>query len=164
MESRESLEYLRLLNPAFSGLLVLRGAAGYAKETEKNFPFIYSYLILPFVLHAETRERIPGTIITKLATWSERNADLVAGFAKRARELAPATRDGIFLLSSAGALTFGDAGALNVQLKESSSSKFLNDVGLAEAGECAKKATFVGRWLATSGTVPTVLSSLGVLP
>jgi hypothetical protein len=157
-----ALKIVVLLNPAFCGCLVLRAAQGYIKESSSGLPFIYAYLILPFVLHPETRERLPHSIVTKLSSWAERNSELVTSFPRRTADLGPATRDGLLLVSTTGMATIGEAGKVESKLTERELSKFEKGAGSTEVAECFKKASFVGRWLATSGTVPTVLTTLGV--
>jgi hypothetical protein len=157
-----SLEGRRLLNPAFTGIVLLRAAQGYSKESEADFPFIYSYLVLPLVLHPETRERLPQSIVTKLLAWTERNGDLVAQLPRRVTELANATRQGLFAVSTTGLATLGASGQIKPVLSQKTQSAFERLLGSAEVIDCLKKANFVGRWLATAGTAPTVLTALGV--
>src|SRR4051812_392663 len=107
-----SLEGRRLLNPAFAGILLLRTAQGFIKEAKSDFLFVYLYLVLPLVLHPETRERLPHTIVTKLVTWAERNGDLVAMLPRRVSELTEATREGIFAVSTNGLATLEGAGQI----------------------------------------------------
>ena len=78
-----SLEERRLLNPAYCGLLVAAAAVGHEREVHRGLPYIYAYLVLPLVLHPETRERLPNSVATKLVTWTERNSELVAGIPRR---------------------------------------------------------------------------------
>jgi hypothetical protein len=157
-----SLEERRLLNPAFGGALVIRATLGYAKEGTSGLPYVYTYLILPLLLHPETRDRLPSTIVTKLVTWSERNGDVVAAIPQRVKELAPATRESLFLASTAGLISLGDTGEIHPVLAEGELARFERTSGSSEVTICMRKANFIGRWLATSGTVPTVLTALGV--
>jgi hypothetical protein len=162
MAPQVSIEDRRLLNPAFVGALIARSAQGFRKEASAGLPFVYSFLVLPLVLHPETRERLPHAIVTKLLSWTERNGDLVALVPRRVAELAPATRDGLFVMSTSGLVTLGTAGKIEPALGEKVILNFEKESGSSEVSECIKKANFIGRWFATSGTVPTVLTSLGV--
>jgi len=159
-----SLEDRRLLNPAFSGLVVLRSSITYYKETTKGLPFIYAFLVLPLVLHAETRERIPHSIATALTTWTERNSDLVAGFGRHAKELGPATREGLIYLAASKVVNFDEDGALNPLLQDRVIKRQMAEIDPSEAAECINRAAFIGRWLSSAGTIPTVLTALGVRP
>jgi len=162
MDQMSSLEGRRLLNPAFTGILLLRAAQGFAKEAKSDLPFVFSYLVLPLVLHPETRERLPQTIVTKLVTWAERNGELVAMLPRRTSELAEATRDGMFAVSTNGLAILGPTGQIKPVIDAKTQAAFDKQIGSAEVIECLKKALFVGRWLATAGSAPTVLTALGV--
>jgi hypothetical protein len=160
--SEATLEERRVLNPAFSGALIARAAMGYSGEASEGLPFIYAYLILPFVLHEETRLRLPNAIVTRLITWTERNADLVAYFPRRLNDLSPATREGLLLITTTDVASVGTRGCIIVNAASRVLTKLEKTTKSNEVADCMKRAHFVGRWLATSGTIPTVLSSLGV--
>ncbi len=157
-----SLENRRLLNPAFAGGLVIRASHGYRREARIGLPYIYAYLVLPLVLHPETRERLPSAVVTRLPTWAERNGDLPPLITKHAGDLASATRDGIFLVTSTGLAGLDDGGRIVPELSERALLNFENASPSAEVRACFHKAYFVGRWLATSGTAATVMTVLGV--
>jgi ABC-3C biological conflict system middle component len=157
-----TLEERRLLNPAFGAVLVARAAYGFMKEATSGLPFVYAYLLLPLLLHPETRGRLPISVVTKLVSWTERNGDLVAPVPHRVRELATVTRDSVFLASTAGIIALGTAAEIQAILTEKELLKFERASASVEIGECMRKAYFIGRWLATSGTVPTVMTALGV--
>ena len=157
-----SLEERRLLNPAFGGVLLVRTAYGYVKEASSGLPFVYAYLVLPLLLSPETRERLPQTVVTKLVSWTERNSDVVAPIPNRVRELSSATRDALFLISSAGVIALGRVAGIQPTLPEREIIRFERASGSQEVRECIHKAYFLGRWLATAGTIPTVMTALGV--
>jgi hypothetical protein len=157
-----SLESRRLLNPGFTGALLVRAAHGFKKEAGTALPFIYAHLVLPLVLHPETRERLPNSVVTKLLTWTERNGDVIAPLPNRIVELAHATREAVFLITTTGMANLGDAGEIDPALAEKALASFAKSSGSNEVLECFNKANFVGRWLGTSGTIPTVLTVLGV--
>jgi hypothetical protein len=162
MSAPVSIEDRRLLNPAFSGILLIRASQGFWKQSQNGIPFIYAYLVLPLLLHPETRERLPSAVVTKLVTWTERNGDLVALIPRRISELASATRDGLFVATASGLAHLGPAGQIEPILKENDLTSFEKKTASSEIAGCMRKAHFIGRWFATSGTVPTVLTALGV--
>jgi hypothetical protein len=157
-----SLENRRLLNPGFGGALLIRAAHGFKKESKCAFPFIYAHLVLPLVLHPETRERLPSSIVTKLLSWTERNGDVIAPLSNRIVELAQATREALFLITTTGLANLGDTGEIDPVLADKMLANFARSSNSNEVLDCSNKAYFVGRWLGTSGTVPTVLTVLGV--
>ncbi|MGX4806899.1 three component ABC system middle component [Bradyrhizobium guangdongense] len=162
MDSDLSLESRRLLNPAFAGLILIRAVIGFHREAKNGFPFIYSYLVLPLVLHPETRERLPQAIVTRLPTWAERNGELTARLPRRVADLAPATREALFLAATTNLIALGRGATISASIPEKTLSAFEKNNPSDEVAACLSKANFVGRWLATSGTVPTVLTVLGV--
>lgn len=157
-----SLENRRLLNPAFSGLLIVRAVQGFCREAKSAFPYIYSYLILPFVLHPETRERLPHAVVTRLPSWIERNSEVTTLFPRRVGDLAPATREALFLTATTGLITLEGSTGLTPTTTDRLLLKFEKESSSAEVASCVHKAHFVGRWLASSGTTSTVLTVLGV--
>lgn len=162
-EGRISLEDRRLLNPAFVGSIVIRAIHGHEKEASAGgLPFVYSFLIPPLVLHPETRERLPIAIVTKLIPWTERNSELLIPFGRRIAELAPATRDGVFLFATTNLIRLGAAARLTSVASARALTTYERTTGSTEVSDCLKKAYFVGRWLASAGTVATVLTALGV--
>jgi hypothetical protein len=162
MASELSLESRRLLNPAFVGGLVVRASQGFQRESKNGLPYIYAYLILPLVMHPETRARLPNAIVTRLPTWAERNGDLTALVSRRVGDLAPATKEGIFLATSTGLAAIDNDGKIVPVLAERSLVDFEKNSVSNEVTACFRKASFVGRWFATSGTVSTVMTVLGV--
>jgi Family of unknown function (DUF6521) len=162
MASDLSPENRRLLNPAFAGALIVRASQGFEREAKGGMPYVYAYLILPLVLHPETRERLPNAIVTRLPTWAERNGDLIPSVSRRAGDFAPATKDGIFLVTTTGLATINDKGRIAPTTKEKGFVEFEKVSASHEVASCFHKAQFVGRWLATSGTAPTVMTVLGV--
>jgi hypothetical protein len=64
-----SHEERALLNPGFCANLLWHAARGYASDRDGALSFEESFLILPFVLHCETRETLPRSSRTSLAVW-----------------------------------------------------------------------------------------------
>lgn len=157
-----TMEERRLLNPAFSGVLIARAVAGYQSESQKGLPFLYSYLILPLVLHSETRNRLPSTVVTRLINWTERNTELTTHFSRRMADLALATKEGLLLITTTGLAHIVDEARIVLVATDKTFANFEKATPSDEVSSCCKKAHFVGRWLASSGTAPTVLTALGV--
>lgn len=74
-----------LLNPAFCGRVIYSTVKTYCERTNRAFPFPLTYLILPLVLHKETRSCI--NCKTKLLVWVQRYPQLLIDFSQRTREL-----------------------------------------------------------------------------
>jgi hypothetical protein len=97
-----------------------------------------------------------------LPTWAERNGDLTSLISKRTGDFAPATKDAIFLITTTGLASLDEGGRIVPQLAERPLLSFEKNSTSPEVSACFHKANFVGRWLATSGTAPTVMTVLGV--
>jgi len=158
----ESLEERRLLNPAFVGTLLMRAAFGHSKGSKRALPYVYSYLVPPLLLHRETRERLPSSVATTLISWAERNGDLLAPLPRRIAELAPSTREALLLMTSHGMANLAESSGVLPAVAEETIVDFEKKTSSTEVSDCLRRAYFVGRWLSVAGTIPTVLTALGV--
>lgn len=152
-----------LLNPGFCVNLIWNAARGYTSETGNALSFEESFLILPFVLHRETREQLPRSSRTSLAVWLEENPLARNRIANRARLLVPFTKEALtfgglhgFIRLKGGKLYAEDAWKSEVSraLKESSD----------EVRVCIKRADFIGKWFAQTGGASTVFALIGIRP
>lgn len=151
------------MNPGFCVNLIWNAARGYTSETGGALSFEESFLILPFVLHRETRERLPRTSRTSLAVWLEENPLARNRIAGRARSLVPFTKE---------ALTFGGLHGF-IRFKEGklhAEETWKNEVSQAlkessdEVRACIKRADFIGKWFAQTGDASTVFALIGIRP
>lgn len=152
-----------LLNPGFCVNLLWNAARGYASESSNGLSFEESFLILPFVLHRETREKLPRSSRTSLAVWLEENPLARNRIASRAQLLVPFTKE---------ALTFGGLHGF-IRLnggKLYAENTWKNEVSRAltessdEVRMCIKRADFVGKWFAQTGGTSTVFALIGIRP
>jgi hypothetical protein len=131
-------------------------------EAKIGMPFVYSYLVLPLTLHTETRERLPRGVVTRLINWAERNPDIMTSFVRRFVDLRNASRAGLLLLTTSGLATIGAGGSILASDGKGVWASLESDASSADVKACMKKAAFLGRWLAVSGTPSTILTALGV--
>ena len=124
------------------------------------FPFPLIYLILPLVLHKETRISINSR--TQLQLWIQRYPQLLIDFPQRARELVPITNESVEFLLQTGKVLLTTNGELEISpvSKTLSKTKFVDD----EISECLKKGEHIAKWFATAGKVETIYIELGVRP
>jgi len=160
---QRSREERTLLNPAFCANLLWHAARGYAGADRGALSFEESFLVLPFVLHRETRESLPRDTRTSLAVWLDENSLARSKVSSRAKLLVPFTKEGMifggihgFIRLQGGRLYADQTWKRSVisSLKESSN----------EVRVCAKRAEFIGKWFALTGSAPTVLALMGVRP
>ena len=158
-------EEQRLLNPSFCSLLLWYSARGHAEAElgRSGIAFEKCFLVLPMVLHRETRESLPMKVTTSLPVWLAHNPLAPSTIADRARSLVPFTKEALRFGGAYGALQFNDTIIrANLDWKKRMATA-LEDTS-DEVRACAKRAEFVGRWFAKTGNAETVLSLLGIQP
>jgi hypothetical protein len=161
--SQRSREERALLNPGFCANILWHAARGYGSVNDGRMSFEESFLILPLVLHREIREVLPRDTRTSLAVWLDNNPLARGKIADRAHLLVPFTKEALTFAGVRGFIHLNGAKlhgepawkkSVNVALKESSD----------EVRICSKRADFVGRWFAQTGSPTTVLALMGVRP
>lgn len=158
-----SSEERSLLNPSFCSTLLWHAAIGYASERDAAMAFELSFIVLPFVLHRQTRETLPRATTTSLATWMSDHPLHRARLGERAAALRPFTREALIFGSSYALLQLGADGVrANQAMKRrvTSGLKSTSD----EVRNCATRAQFLGKWLEKAGNGQTVMTLLGVRP
>jgi Family of unknown function (DUF6521) len=158
-----SIEERNLLNPGFCAVLLWHSARGYSIERKATMAIELSFLVLPFVLHRETRESLPRNIKSSLPTWLAEHPLVRTRLHERAFALRPFTREALLFGGSHGLLSLGAEGIhANAEMKKrvTAGLKPTSD----EVRACAKQAEFLGRWLEKAGDTETVMALLGVRP
>ncbi|MEL7360523.1 MAG: three component ABC system middle component [Bacteroidota bacterium] len=151
-------EVAYLFNPAFCALLLRHAIKDYARERGEGMPLGLAALVLPVVLHGRTRRALPASTITHLHAWLEDNPEVQIGLAQRVESIAPHTREAILFALQRQVLTVTDGllTAPTVRLRA-----YAPDLG-SEAEACVRRAGFLGRWLARSGSPATILALWGL--
>ena len=85
--NKRTREVAYLLNPAFCGRMLYSAINAYSIKTKRAFPFPLVYLVLPLVLHKETRANINSR--TQLHLWVQQHPQLLIDFPQRTTELIP---------------------------------------------------------------------------
>jgi hypothetical protein len=144
-------------------MLLWHAAHGYATERNTPMAIELSFLVLPFVLHRETRESLPRNINTSLPTWLAEHPIVQTRLGERAATLRPFTREALVFGGAHGLLSLGQDGvhaSADLRKRVNAGLKSTSD----EVRECAKRAEFLGRWLEKAGGTETVMALLGVRP
>lgn len=152
------LEVAYLLNPAFCAEIIRRCVRSYEKTGSSRFSYPLTFLILPILLHEETRSRMPKTSKKQLHTWLHDNQDIRIGFAERTNRLVPITRESLLFLLQVGAVEMDATAHLTVSQDVDKDEKSI------EVKDHYRKAKLLGQWFARSGTEATIFSMLGVKP
>jgi len=158
--SMRTHEVAFLLNPAFCGRILYSTIRTYNEKTNRAFPFPLIYLVLPLVLHKETRMNINSR--TQLLVWVQRYPQLLIDFPQRARELVPITNESVEFLLQTGKIRLTENGELEI----SSTSRILSKTKFVdeEISDCLKKGEHIAKWFALAGKVETIYIELGVRP
>jgi hypothetical protein len=153
-------EVAYLLNPAFCSRILYGAVKKYNEISNRAFPFPLIYLVLPLVLHKNTRRLINSK--TAMLVWVKKYPELFIGFAQRASDLVEITNEAVELLLQSGLLQLKNEAGLQVNktIRAMSKTKFTDD----EIKECVNKSEHVGKWFAVVGSTETIYISLGVRP
>lgn len=155
-----SREVAYLLNPAFCGRILYSTIKTYNEVSKRAFPFPLIYLVLPLILHKNTREHISSK--TQMLMWIQRYPELQVGYAERTKDLATISNEAIEFLLQSGLIQLTNNAELEISktIRPLSKTKFTND----EVKECIVKGEHVAKWFAGAGKVETIYISLGVRP
>jgi Family of unknown function (DUF6521) len=144
-----------LLNPALIATVIAAAAIEYERRDGKPMPFELAFLVVPLVLHRDTRTSLPVRVDSHLAKWVTTHEVLAAGFGARAKVLVDPVREGIRFGLRNEAIDF-DGANITGQLRSRRPAK------IGDIGEIVKKAGFVGRWFTQIESSATAFALLGV--
>ncbi|KAA8884208.1 hypothetical protein F3087_35250 [Nocardia colli] len=144
-----------LLNPALIAATIAAAATEYDRRGAGPMPFELAFLVVPLVLHRDTRSSLPVRIDSHLATWVATHEVVAAGFGVRAKTLVDPVREGLRFGLRHGAIDLHGAN-ITGQLR----SRRPAEIG--DVGEIVKKARFVGRWFTQLESSATAFALLGV--
>ncbi len=159
-------EERHLLNPAFCSALLwaaARGAAARSSSTRTSLYFFEAFLILPLVLHQKTRKTIPSNLTSSLPVWVNAQPLIVASLPNRARSLVPYTKEAISFGGCNRLIEVTEDKILSSPAAELSMKRMIRQSS-EEVRECMKKAEFVGKWFAHTGSPETIFTLLGIRP
>jgi len=154
-----SPEIANLLNPAFCASIIYSVIFEYQKSRKQPMPFVLSYLILPIILHKNTRERINSR--TNMTIWIQKHPDVLINFPQRARSLVLFTNESVEYLLQGKIICFDNFG-LNIN-KTLSKSYFKKELD-KEILECYNKSEHLGRWFSEMMAEENIYAAWGVKP
>lgn len=153
-------EIRNLFNPAFCGLVLFRAVNGYEEEDTRGMPFSLSLLVLPLCLHKDSREVLASSPRSYLLKTTEKNQQVMVGFADRVTQMLPYTFEAFGLLMERGCIAIVDDGRIQTVPKKV--RKTVN--GTDETVSCQKVARIVGREFARIADRVTVYTTFGIRP
>jgi hypothetical protein len=154
------LEIRNLFNPAFCGLILFRALHAYEEEDARGMPFSLSLLVLPLCLHKDSREVIVSSPRSYLLKTTEKNQQVMVGFAGRVTQMLPYAFEGFGLLMERGCITIADNG--RIQAVPKTVRKALDGTG--ETVSSQKVARIVGREFARIADRATIYTTFGIRP
>jgi hypothetical protein len=157
--NQRPFEIRNLFNPAFCGLVLFRALHGYEEEDARGMPFSLSLLVLPLCLHKDTREVIASSPRSYLLKTTEKNPQVMVGFANRVTQMLPYAFEGFGLLMERGCIAVMDG---RIQTVRDKVRKTVN--GTDETISCQKVARIVGREFARIADRVTVYTTFGIRP
>ena len=150
-----------LLNPAFCGEIMRRFIKAYNDKSEKKTSFLLCFIVLPIVLHKETREQLPATTNSHLLTWIDSKDALFIDFPNRVRDMKSYTKETLMFLLHQKAIQFNEDSTLEVY---SFRKKKFNGEDTEEVEHILKKVEFLGKWLTKVDDIKTLFSFLRIMP
>lgn len=150
-----------LFNPAFCGEIIRVVIQSYNKQSNKKFPFALAFIILPILLHDETRKKLPRSVKSYFFVWIEENDYLFLNFAKRTQSMVKYTKEAIIFAMAYKKIYIIETGEFIVLEKK---IKKRNGEEYEEYNEILKKAEMLGKWLALTSDVKSIYSFLRITP
>ena len=158
--NQRPFEIRNLFNPAFCGLVLFRALHGYEEEDARGMPFSLSLLVLPLCLHKDSREVIASSPRSYLLKTTEKNQQVMVGFADRVTNMLPYVFEGFGLLMERGCIAIADDG--RIRTVPDMVRKTVK--GTDETISCQKAARIVGRKFACIADRATVYTTFGIRP
>src|SRR5262245_27296516 len=160
------VEVSNLLNPAFCAVLLRDALAAYEENDERGMNYLLIYLILPLLLHHQTRQLIPVQASSSLLEWIERQEINTWILVDRIQQLIPYTKEALIFGIQQGKIAFGTQESIYGNLLVSSQN--LPDEGawpeVSTPVECRKKAKTIGKWFGEVADATTIYRTFGIRP
>lgn len=152
------IEMATLLNPAFCSILLNDFISAFEKETGKGVQYAILFLVLPIILHESTRKMLPTKTSSKMHAWVQNNPEVHINFPERAQVLVPYTKEALIFGLQSGIIGINEEGHFTKKGKLKKPSWHED----SEPSMCRKKAKFLGKWFAQSGTLSTIFIIWGI--
>jgi len=158
--SERPFEIRNLFNPAFCGVVLLRGIEGFEEEDDSGMPFSLALLVLPLCLHKDTREVLSSNPRSYLLKTISNHPQMLVGFAERTRSLLPYTSEALGFTIQLQSFEVTSQGRLRMRHK--GIRKKIE--GSRESIDCQRSAKIVGRNFAKIGDRVTIYTAMGIRP
>jgi hypothetical protein len=162
--SERVAEEANLLNPAFGAVLLAEAVAHYDEKAHRGLPFALAFLILPIVLHENTRESQPKTTLTALLPWVQEHRESLVGFSDRVRQLQAISREALLFGLQTEVLRIDEQGLLKIGGRRKTVTSKRTPYFTDEVTECLERCGFLGRWFSAAGPISNIFSAWSVAP
>jgi hypothetical protein len=152
-------EIANLLNPAFCASVIYSVVFEYQKQKGTPMPFVLTYLILPIILHKNTRERMNSR--TNMIVWIQKFPDVLINFPQRTRSMIPFTNEAIEYLLLHQTISFSGS---DISISKTLSKAAMQKSTDKEILACYNKSEHLGRWFAQIGVEENIYAAWGVKP
>lgn len=156
-------EEAHLLNPAFCCQTIASACAGYSESNDLPFPFALVFMVLPIVLHKDTRQSLPPNTRTSLPAWLQEHAEAKIGFHERTIALKPHTREALQYGIVFGWIAIGNSGGIQLVATGALIDRSIRTL-TGDAGDCVARARFLGRWFRKMDSTETTMALWGIRP
>lgn len=154
------IEIRNLFNPAFCGVLLARAIKSFEAVDRRGIPFSLALLVLPLVLHRQSRKVICASNKAHFFKVVTDNPELLVGFAERTRSYMPYILEAFGLLMHLQCIRVTEVGRIKLVPRRVSPK----ELGSAECRECEQAARLLGREFARLCDRVTIYTMLGVRP
>ncbi len=158
------LEEANLFNPAFCSALSFEFVRTYTKERPDGAPLPLLPLVFSIVLHSATRKKLPGTTLTALYEWIQRNNHCLIGLPDRTTSVVPLVKEAIIFSLSNDILKFNNGYYIVLSEKKASFTPKFLEQSTNELNDIVDRTRFLARWFVKSGSESSILSSWGIRP
>jgi hypothetical protein len=158
------VEEANLLNPAFGAVLLAEAVDHYDDKAHHGLPFALAFLVLPIVLHENTRRSLPKTTLTALLPWVQEHRESMVGFSERVRQLQAVSREALLFGLQTEILRIDDQGQVKIGSRRKTVTNKRAPYFTDEVNECVERCGFLGRWFAAAGPTTNIFSAWSVAP
>ncbi len=156
-------EEAHLLNPAFCCATITSACDGYKEASGQSLPFALSFMVLPIILHKQTRESLPRTSRTSIPAWLQENAELKIGFYERLKALKPHTREALNYGMLFKWIAIGELGHIQCIIPSNQITRIIRSLD-GDANDCVSRSRFLGKWFGLIPTSETIMAFWGIRP
>lgn len=156
-------EEINLLNPAYTGFLLLASLRAYCEHDAQGMHCALPYVVVPMVLIPNLAASLPSTYRVPIASWVAEQGGELSDFPAMASACIPVVDSATLFLLKMGIIQLTDGAnyfIVNDELAKSP-SLFNKSESMKQA---LKAASFIGKWFAHSSTVETIYAQLGIRP